>query len=166
MLVQPLVILLILSLSPFLRSKSTSEFAKPQPKYQAFAMQTYLEATERLSQRDCLLHDNVVAAPLEHRVLALLEDEHNVSGFDTRLLVAFPAECDLLSIAHALVDVDLGKGNGADGIAVSALSLQVFLFQLLKCSLSTLFLVCGTGIRHKEVTNEERDSMRSVFGMG
>ena len=66
-----------------------------------------LHTSQRLSQVDVHLDDEVLAASLELLVSFLVQDDNDVPWLQARFLVALAAECNLLSVLHALVHLDL-----------------------------------------------------------
>ena len=66
-----------------------------------------LHTSQRLSQVDVHLDNEVLAASLELLVSFLVQDDNDVPWLQARFLVALAAECNLLSVLHALVHLDL-----------------------------------------------------------
>merc|ERR1719340_181275 len=66
-----------------------------------------LHTSKRLSQVDVHLDDEVLAASLELIVSFLVQDDNDVPWFQSWFLVALAAECNLLSVLHTFVHLDL-----------------------------------------------------------
>ena len=66
-----------------------------------------LHTSQRLSQVDVHLDDEVLAASLELLVSFLVQDDNDVPWLQARFLVALAAECNLLAVLHSLVHLDL-----------------------------------------------------------
>lgn len=64
-------------------------------------------ATQCSQEIDFGLAEEVVALPLESGVGLLLDNNDDVTGNDTRGLIALAVEFDLLAALHSLVDVNL-----------------------------------------------------------
>ena len=66
-----------------------------------------LQTSQRLGQVDVHLDDEVLAASLELLMSFLVQDDNDVPWFQSGLLVALAAECNLLSVLHTFVHLDL-----------------------------------------------------------
>merc|ERR1719340_276165 len=66
-----------------------------------------LHTSKRLSQVDVHLDDEVLAASLELIVSFLVQDDNDVPWLQSWFLVALAAECNLLSVLHTFVHLDL-----------------------------------------------------------
>ena len=66
-----------------------------------------LHTSQRLSQVDVHLDDEVLAASLELLVSFLVQDDNDVPWLQARFLVALAAECNLLSVLHPFVHLHL-----------------------------------------------------------
>ena len=80
-----------------------------------------LHPAEGLAEGEAHLHDEVDPVPLEGRVLLLVQHDDDVSGLEPGLLVALPAEGDLLAVLHTLVHRDLEDLALARDLAAGAL---------------------------------------------
>jgi len=87
---------------------------------------------ERFLQGQVFVDEQIVVFALEHRVVFLLEQKHNVAGFAVGLLVAHASEPNLFPVFHAPVNVYLQHlplllllAAGAGGAAGGALLLQL-----------------------------------------
>merc|ERR1719266_3107789 len=66
-----------------------------------------LHTSKRLGQVDVHLYDEVLAASLELIMSFLVQDDNDVPWFQSGLLVALAAECNLLSVLHTFVHLHL-----------------------------------------------------------
>ena len=66
-----------------------------------------LHTSQGLSQVDVHLDDEVLAASLELFMSFLVQDDNDVPWLQSWFLVALAAECNLLSVLHALVHLHL-----------------------------------------------------------
>ena len=64
-------------------------------------------ASKRLGEVDVHLDDEVLVASLELLVSFLVQDDNDVPWFQSGLLVALAAECNLLSVRHTFVHLHL-----------------------------------------------------------
>ena len=84
------------------------------------------ETGQSLGKSEVLLVDKIVtlANELARRIRLLLEDDDNVTGHDSGLLVGLAVEGDLLARPHTLIDVDLEvKLLGGDLLTPASLTL-------------------------------------------
>merc|ERR1719154_212964 len=63
----------------------------------------FLEATQRLYQRDGHRHDEVLVAAFKDRVFLLVQHNDDIAWLDVRFLIPLPGKHDLLAILHALL---------------------------------------------------------------
>ena len=128
------------------------------------------ETAKRLDKCQLHLHQQIISAALEHWVVLLVEDDNDITGRQARRLIALTIKCDLLSVIHALVDVNLKHfplGNHllararlaaiflldclAGAVAVAAVALNLLDHAWAKLTvldlhaLAAAFLACGHG---------------------
>jgi hypothetical protein len=60
-----------------------------------------LEATESVNKVDLKIHHEVFMVTPEYRMFLLVEDDHNIPGFNSRVLVTLATEPYLLAIFHS-----------------------------------------------------------------
>lgn len=61
----------------------------------------FLETTQSLTEFQAHFHDQVVVLSLKNTVFLLIQHNDYVSRFQSRFLVTFSMERDLLAISHA-----------------------------------------------------------------
>eukprot|EP00001_Collodictyon_triciliatum_P182141 32516_2 len=64
-------------------------------------------AAQRFHQGDLLLNEEIVVLALEDFVLFLLYHKDHVTRLNARFLIRLTRKCDLLTVFHAFVDIDL-----------------------------------------------------------
>lgn len=87
----------------------------------------HFDATaEGFDEFELLADDQMVALTGEHGVFLLVEDNDNVAGRDTGFLIAFAREGDLLTVAHALIDVNFENRLRLDDLLCVARLAAIF----------------------------------------